>query len=94
LPRGFGTATSADVSLPEREWNCADGQEQKQIKRASNKMRFDRGADVRVHLDSASVRKHLLLEARQGSRDFSPLDSNETKMSDGGRDRALLGVGV
>ena len=70
----------------------ADGQEQKQIKRASNKMRFDRGADVRVHVVSASVRKHLLLEARQGCRDFSPLDSNETKMSDGGRDRALCAV--
>jgi hypothetical protein len=48
--RVFVAATSGDVSLPERERNHKGRQEQKQVKRASNKMRFDRGADVRVHL--------------------------------------------
>jgi hypothetical protein len=82
--RVFAAATSGDVSLPERERNHKGRQQQKQVKRASNKMRFDRGADVHVHLDSAPIGKHLLLEARQGCRDFSPLNSNETKMGDGG----------
>jgi hypothetical protein len=44
------------------------GRQQKQIKRAANKMRFGRGANF--HLACASVRK-LLLEARQRCRDFS-----------------------
>ena len=34
-------------------------------------MRFDRGANARVHLARASMRKHLLLEARQSGQDFS-----------------------
>jgi hypothetical protein len=34
-------------------------------------MRLGCGADVRVHLACASVRKHFLREARQGCRDFS-----------------------
>jgi hypothetical protein len=34
-------------------------------------MRFRCGADVRVHLACAAVRKHLLVEARQRSRDKS-----------------------
>jgi len=33
-------------------------------------MRFGRGANVRFHLAYASVRKHLLLQARQRCRDF------------------------
>lgn len=49
--RVFATTTSGDVSLPEREMDRADGQKQKHVKRASNKMRFRCGADVRVHLD-------------------------------------------
>ena len=32
-------------------------------------MRFDRGANAGVHLARASMRKHLLLEARQRCRD-------------------------
>src|SRR6185369_8201930 len=60
--------------LCEREWDYAQSRYQKQVKRASKKMRFDRGADVCVHVACASVRKHLLLQARQGYQDFSPLD--------------------
>jgi hypothetical protein len=33
-------------------------------------MRFDRGANAGVHLARASMRKHLLLEARQSGQDF------------------------
>jgi hypothetical protein len=40
-------------------------------------MRFNRGANVRFHPAYASVRKHLLLEARQGCRD------NFTRLSSG-----------
>ncbi len=47
--RVFVAATSGDVSLPERERNHKGRQEQKQVKRASNKMRFNRGANVRFH---------------------------------------------
>jgi hypothetical protein len=36
-------------------------------------MRFDRGANAGVHLARASMRKHLVLEARQSGQDFSPL---------------------
>jgi hypothetical protein len=53
----------------EKSQQCSDRQ-QKQVKRASNKLRFDRGANVRVHLACASVRKLLLLEARQSCRDI------------------------
>jgi hypothetical protein len=35
------------------------GREQKQVKRAANKMRFGRGANVHFHLAYASVRKHF-----------------------------------
>ena len=41
--RVFVAATSGDVSLPERERNHKGRQEQKQVKRASNKMRFNAG---------------------------------------------------
>ena len=34
-------------------------------------MRFDRGANASVHLARASMRKHLLLEARQSGQDFA-----------------------
>jgi hypothetical protein len=34
-------------------------------------VRFGRGANVHFHLACASVRKHLLLQARQRCRDFS-----------------------
>jgi len=66
--RVFAAATSGDVSLPERERNHKGRQEQKQVKRASNEMRFGCGANVRFHLAWASVRKHLLVEARQRCR--------------------------
>ena len=68
--RVFAAATSGDVSLPERERNHKGRQEQKQVKRASNEMRFGCGANVRFHLAWASVRKHLLVEARQRCREF------------------------
>jgi hypothetical protein len=49
--RVFAATTSGDVSLPERERNHKGRQEQKHVKRPSNKMCFRCGADVRVHLD-------------------------------------------
>jgi hypothetical protein len=42
--------TSLDVALRQREWNGAHGQEQKQIQRGSNKMRFDSGINLLFHL--------------------------------------------
>jgi len=39
----FGHASLRSISLRQREWNRADGDKQKQIKSASNKMRFDGG---------------------------------------------------
>ena len=58
-------------SLSKCERHHAHAYKQKQVKRASNKRRFGRGANVRVHLACASVCKHLLLEARQSCRDNS-----------------------
>jgi hypothetical protein len=87
--RVFAAATSGDVSLPERERNHKDRQEQKQVKRASNEMRFGCGANVRFHLAYAPVRKQFLVEARQRCRDFS---SNETEVSCRHRERAWLQV--
>ena len=66
-------------------------------------MRLNRGANVRFHLACASVRKHLLLEARQSCRDnFTTLSS--AFLLDGrsygrgageGRDRGVeIGLGV
>ena len=39
-------------------------------------MRFGRGANVHFHLACASVRKHLLLEARQRCREFFVADTH------------------
>ena len=96
-------ASLASGSLWERERDHAHGQEQKQIKRASNKMRFNRGANVRFHLACASVCKRLLLEARQSCRDNLPrlssaflLHGRSYGRSAGeGRDRGVeIGLGV
>ena len=59
------------VPFRQCERNRAHSDQQKQVKQASNKMRFDREADVRVHLACAPVRKHLLLQAPQSGQDFS-----------------------
>ena len=59
LPHYFGM---------EKSQQCHDRQ-QKQVKGASDKMRFNRGANVRFHLACASARKHLLLAARLSCRD-------------------------
>ena len=37
------------VSLRQRKWDSADGQKQKQVKRASDKMRFDGGINLFFH---------------------------------------------
>ena len=55
----------------EKSQQCPERQ-QKQVKRASNKLRFGRGAKVHFHLACAAVRKLLLLEARQSCRDNLP----------------------
>ena len=79
LQRVFAAATSGDVSLPERERNHKARQEQKQVKRASNEMRFGCGANVRFHLAYASMRKHLLLQACQSRRDSSCKNSTNLR---------------
>jgi len=43
------------VSLRQRKWDSADGQKQKQVKRASDKMRFDGGINLFFHLDVVGV---------------------------------------
>jgi hypothetical protein len=37
------------VSLRQRKWDRADGQKQKQVKRASDKMRFNSGINLFFH---------------------------------------------
>jgi hypothetical protein len=76
--RVFAAATSGDVSLPERERNHKGRQEQKQVKRASNGMRFGCGANVRFHFACPPVTDHLLPEARQSCRDIFLLFSTTT----------------
>jgi hypothetical protein len=44
-----GFVFTACVSLRQREWNHADGQKQKYVKRASNKMSFDVGVNLFFH---------------------------------------------
>jgi hypothetical protein len=66
VPKG----TTSSSWLRQREWGRAGGHKHNQVKRASNKIRFGRGANVRFHLACASVLKHLLLEARQRWQDF------------------------
>jgi hypothetical protein len=41
--------------LRQREWDRADGQQQKQIKRASEKVRFDSGVNLSFHLGGVLV---------------------------------------
>jgi hypothetical protein len=41
----------AGVVLRQREWDRAHGDEQKQVKRASNKMGFDGGVNLLFHFD-------------------------------------------
>ncbi|PYK74040.1 MAG: hypothetical protein DME39_08575 [Verrucomicrobia bacterium] len=46
LHRRLGDALLGDVSLRPREWDRADGDEHKQVKRASDQMRFDVGVNL------------------------------------------------
>jgi len=57
------------ASRSECEWDHKCSGQQKEVKRASDKMRFHRGANVRFHLACASVRKRLLLRVPQRCRD-------------------------
>jgi hypothetical protein len=57
-------------SLCEREWNCADGHKQKQVKHASKKMRFNGRDSALLHFACVPVSKLLLLEARQNVETF------------------------
>ena len=47
--------TSGDISLLEREWGRAVGHKHNQVKRASDRMRFNRGANLRFHFARALV---------------------------------------
>ena len=53
--RVFAATTSGDESLPEREMDRADGQKQKHVKRASNKMPFNGEVDALFHFACAMV---------------------------------------
>jgi hypothetical protein len=46
----------AGVALRQSEWDRADAGEQKQIKRASDKMRFDVGVNLLFHFSVVLVR--------------------------------------
>jgi hypothetical protein len=41
--------SAATARLRQREWNCADGQKQKQIKCASNNVSFNGGINLFFH---------------------------------------------
>jgi hypothetical protein len=73
--RIFAAATSGDVSLPEREWNHKGRQEQKQVKRASNKMRFNGGVDALFHFARAMVEQAA----------FTPIASRKSRLFVAGR---------
>ena len=53
--RVFAAATSRDVSLPERERNHKGRQDQKQVKRATQKVHFNGRASVRFHFSRVPV---------------------------------------
>jgi hypothetical protein len=57
------------LSLRQRGGDRADGHKQKQVKRASKKMRFDRCANVRFHFDCALAGNPLLLFVVDAHRD-------------------------
>jgi hypothetical protein len=44
------SASLSSSSLCERKWDEAHGGQQKQVKRAPNKMRFGRGCDFSFHV--------------------------------------------
>ena len=50
LGRRLGNTSFRSVSLRQSEWNRADGHKQKQIKRASDKVRFDGGVSLFFHI--------------------------------------------
>jgi hypothetical protein len=45
----LGHAALRGISLRQRQWNCADGHKQKQVKRASKKVRFGGGINLLFH---------------------------------------------
>jgi hypothetical protein len=49
-PHRLADAPVRSVSLGQRKWNGAYTYEQKQIKRASDEMRFDGGINLSLHL--------------------------------------------
>jgi hypothetical protein len=52
----LGDTALGSVSLRQREWNGADRQKQKKVKRASDKMRFDGGVNLFFHFGVVLVR--------------------------------------
>jgi hypothetical protein len=59
------------ASLRQRKRDRADGQKQKQVKRASNKTRFNRGANVRFHFACAGGASPFTRTASMMSRLFA-----------------------
>jgi hypothetical protein len=50
-------------SLPEREWDHADGYKENQAKGTSNTMRSNHGVNTLFHFDRAPAKAHTLLLA-------------------------------
>ena len=63
LGRGLGHASFRSVSLRQRERNRADSHKQKQIKRASDKMRFDGGVSFFFHIVAQMGARSLGIKA-------------------------------
>ena len=55
LERRLGDGSLGNLSLRQREWNRADAQKQKEVKRTSNQVRFDAGINLLFHLVLSSV---------------------------------------
>jgi hypothetical protein len=58
VDRWFDSAwlrSAATARLRQRQWNCADGEEQKQVERTSNKVGFDGGMELLFHAVLLSI---------------------------------------
>jgi hypothetical protein len=63
------------LRIHERQWHRADGQKKEQVKRASEKMRFSRRANVRFHSAYAPVSKHLYSKRVEDVETFRVINS-------------------
>ena len=66
---GKSRADGSVISLRQCEWNGTDGNKQKKIKRASNKIRFDGGINLLFHV-GVVLGRTLSSKRFDGNRDF------------------------